>query len=181
MIKKSPSYTFSRQLNCNSSGLRFYCGLTPASSQASHSHLFTPLSSQLEVRKLLGWDKDNLMGQKRKKITMMINIMIKIYKTGDAQSNCSLFANQCPVRSWAASPGQLPPHLNAEQDVLLDRVSLWSVGVSRPTVSPPKFLWPSKAFALAGWKKLKQLLNILLNKWKSNVIPTATSREWSID
>lgn len=63
----------------------------------------------VKARKLIGWDKDSLLGQTREEIIIVAVIIkiIRIHKISDAQCNWLTFANQCPASFWAEAPGQL--------------------------------------------------------------------------
>lgn len=112
-------------------------------------------SQRVKVKKPVVWDKDTLIGQKKKKIVITT---IWIYKTRDAHCSCSPLADFCPASSWE-TPGQFPP------GYVLGRVEwsgifLWPGWVSYPSCvhSPPSVppLQPAESWKVLDSVKAAQ-------------------------
>ena len=98
--------------------LNHCCSLTQR--QLSTTQLFTHLPPSLSgmgerigKMKPVGWDKDSLLGQKRKENNNDNNnstTTTNVYKTSDAQCNCSPPADWCPAYPRAAGPPTLASH-----------------------------------------------------------------------
>ena len=135
-------------------------GLTPASSWAPHSCSLTlpPRMGEriikVKVRKLMGWDKDSLIGKAKatqaSKAKQGIHSLTSHQQAGVQPSPGEQGSTTCVMvtwedkrhQLWMSLPSFFFPQLYAEHDVIWYGISLWSVGVSCPSSVPSQLLVP---------------------------------------